>query len=128
MAGLEAPLEKIHNQAFNVGRTEENYRIREVADLVEEIVLGSEVTYAKEGGPDKRCYRVDCSKIGEVLPACKPIWTVRRGVEELYAAYKSIDLKQEDLEGTRYLRIKHISKLLERGDIDSNLRWIRSRE
>jgi nucleoside-diphosphate-sugar epimerase len=125
LAGLEAPREKIHNQAFNVGRTTENYRIREVADLVEEIVVGAKVTYAEDGGPDKRCYRVDCGKIEESLPAFKPVWTVRLGVEQLYAAYKSVGLKQEDLEGTRYLRIKHISKLMDRGDIDSDLRWIR---
>ncbi len=125
LAGLEAPREAVHNQAFNVGRTEENYRIREVADLVEEIVVDSKVTYAEDGGPDKRCYRVECSKIEEILPAYKPVWTVRLGVEELYAAYKSIHLKQEDLEGTRYLRIKHISKLMDRGDIDSDLRWLR---
>lgn len=125
LAGLEAPRDKVHNQAFNVGRTTENYRIREVADLVEEIVVGSKVTYAEDGGPDKRCYRVDCSKIDSVLPAFKPVWTVRLGVEELYAAYKQINLKQEDLEGTRYLRIKHISKLMDRGDIDSDLRWNR---
>jgi nucleoside-diphosphate-sugar epimerase len=127
LAGLEAPREKVHNQAFNVGRTKENYRIREVADLVEEIVVGSRVEYAADGGPDKRCYRVDCSKIDELLPAYKPAWTVRLGVEELYAAYKSIDLKQEDLEGTRYLRIKHISKLIDQDVLDSNLRWTRSR-
>lgn len=128
LAGLEAPREKIHNEAFNVGRTEENYRIREVADLVEEIVVGSNVTYAKDGGPDQRCYRVECSKIGALLPAFRPVWTVRLGVEELYAAYKSIDLRQEDLEGTRYLRIKHIAKLLDRGDLDSDLRWTHSRK
>ncbi len=127
LAGLEAPRDVIHNQAFNVGRTQENYRIREVADLVEEIVEGSEVTYAKDGGPDKRCYRVDCSKIDELLPAYQPTWTVRRGVEELYAAYQSIHLQQEDLEGTRYLRIKHISMLMARGDIDADLRWLRAR-
>jgi len=125
LAGLEAPRETVHNQAFNVGRTQENYRIREVADLVEEIVVDSKVTYAEDGGPDKRCYRVECSKIEELLPAYQPVWTVRLGIEELYAAYKAIDLKQEDLEGTRYLRIKHISKLMDRGDIDANLRWLR---
>jgi nucleoside-diphosphate-sugar epimerase len=125
LAGLEAPREKVHGEAFNVGRTSENYRIREVADMVEAVVTGSKVTYAEDGGPDKRCYRVDCSKIDEVLPAYKPVWTVRLGVEELYAAYKSINLKQEDLEGTRYLRIKHVAKLMDRGDIDSDLRWVR---
>jgi len=124
LAGLEAPREKVHDEAFNVGRDEENYRIREVADLVEEIVEHSQVTYAKDGGPDKRCYRVDCHKIMETLPAYQPCWTVRQGVEELYAAYRSVDLQQEDLEGSRYLRIKHILKMIEAGRLDSDLRWV----
>src|SRR5436189_5490311 len=61
LAALEAPRELVHDEAFNVGRTEENFQIREVADLVEEVVPGSVVEYAEGGGPDLRCYRVDCS-------------------------------------------------------------------
>jgi nucleoside-diphosphate-sugar epimerase len=124
LAGLEAPRQVVHDQAFNVGRSEENYRIREVADLVEEIVEGSKVTYAEDGGPDKRCYRVDCSKIMETLPAYQPQWTVRRGVEELYAAYRTVGLSQQDLEGSQFLRIKHILGLIDAGRLDSDLRWI----
>lgn len=123
LAGLEAPREKVHGQAFNVGRTEENYRIREVADLVEEIVAGSKVTYAEDGGPDKRCYRIDCSKILETLPAYQPQWTVRKGIEELYAAYQAVRLQQHDLEGSRFLRIKHILGLIEAGRLDKDLRF-----
>jgi len=125
LAGLEADRSAIHDEAFNVGRSTENYRIREVADLVEEIVEGSKVTYAEDGGPDKRCYRVDCSKIDEVLPAYQPRWTVRLGVEELNAAYRSVELKKDDLEGSRYLRIKHITKLIDAGRLDADLRWAR---
>ena len=116
----------LHDEAFNVGRTREKYRIREVADLVEEIVEGSKVSYAEDGGPDKRCYRVDCSKIDEVLPAYQPKWTVRLGVEELNAAYRRVDLSKDDLEGSRFLRIKHITKLIDTGKLDSDLRWIQS--
>jgi len=125
LAGLEADRSAVHNEAFNVGRTNENYRIREVADLVEEIVAGSKITYAKDGGPDKRCYRVDCSKIEGVLPAYQPCWTVRRGVEELAAAYRQVGLRKEDLEGSRYLRIAHILELIEAGQLDADLRWLR---
>ena len=53
---------------FNVGRTEENYRIRELADIVAETVPGCRVEYAPGGGPDKRCYRVNCDKIRRMLP------------------------------------------------------------
>jgi nucleoside-diphosphate-sugar epimerase len=124
LAGLEAPRESVHDEAFNVGRNEENYRIREVADLVEEIVEGSTVTYAEDGGPDKRCYRVNCDKLLETLPAYAPRWRVRDGIEELYAAYQAVVLKQDDLEGSRYLRIKHILELIDAGRLDANLRWL----
>ena len=67
-AVLEAPREAVHNETFNVGRTEENYRIRELADIVAETVPGCHVEYAPGGGPDKRCYRVSCDKIMRVLP------------------------------------------------------------
>jgi len=124
LAGLEAPREKIHNEAFNVGHSDENYRISEVADLVEELVDGSKITYAEDGEPDKRCYRITCDKIMETLPAYQPQWTVRKGVEELVEAYKAVDLKQEDLEGSRFLRIKHILGLIDRNELDKNLRWV----
>jgi nucleoside-diphosphate-sugar epimerase len=124
LAGLEAPREKVHDQAFNVGHSDENYRIREVADLVEEIVPGSKVTYAEDGGPDKRCYRIRCDKIMEVLPAYQPQWTVRKGVEELYEAYQATHLVQSDLEGSRFLRIKHILGLIDAQRLDKDLRWV----
>src|SRR5437667_7908293 len=88
LAALHAPRELVHNQAFNVGRTEENYRIREVAEIVRQVVPGSVVKYAEGGGPDTRCYRVDCGKIARALPEFQPQWTVQRGVEQLYAAYR----------------------------------------
>src|SRR5271154_3395258 len=79
ISALEAPIEAIHNQTFNVGLTEENYRIREIADVVKETVPNCHVEYAPGGGPDKRCYRVDCSKIRRILPSFKPQWNVRKG-------------------------------------------------
>jgi len=123
LALAEAPRDVVHNEAFNVGRSDENYRIREVADMVEQIVEGSTVAYAPDGGPDKRCYRVNCEKIETSVPAYQPRWTVRDGIEELFAAYRGVDLRQSDLEGSRYLRIKHILGLIEAGKLDSDLRW-----
>jgi len=120
---LEAPRDRIHNQAFNVGRQGENYRIRQVADLVHEAVPGSQITYEEDAGPDPRCYRVDFSKIQRTLPDFSPSWTVARGVEQLLEAYRRIGLTQSDLEGDRYLRIKHIMRLLEEKRLDTDLRW-----
>src|SRR4030095_14675027 len=106
LAVLHAPRKLVHNQAFNVGRTEDNYRSRGVAAMAEEIVPGSRVKYAEGGGPDLRCYRVNCDKIARTLPEFQPQWTVRRGIKQLYAAYKEHSLTVEEFTGTRYIRIK----------------------
>jgi nucleoside-diphosphate-sugar epimerase len=123
LAVLHAPRELVHNQAFNVGSTQENYQIRDIATMVEEIVQGSHVKYAEGGGPDLRCYRVNCDKIAQVLPEFRPQWTVRRGIEQLYAAYKEQSLTVEEFTGTRYTRIKHLRSLLGAAMLDPTLRW-----
>ncbi len=123
LAILEAPLEAVHNQSFNVGRNEDNYRVRELAEIVKETVPGTEIEYAADAGPDKRCYRVDCSKIRRVLPSFEPVWDARKGAVELYETYKRIGLKVEDFEGIRYKRIAHIKALIAEGSIDESLRW-----
>ncbi len=120
---LEAPKNAIHNATFNVGQTEENYRISELADIVAETVPGSRIEYAHGGGPDKRCYRVNCDKVRRVLPRFRPQWTARRGAQELYDAYRASVLTVEDLNGGRYFRINHIRRLLEAGELDLSLRW-----
>jgi nucleoside-diphosphate-sugar epimerase len=123
LAVLHAPRELIHNEAFNVGRTEENYRIREVAEIVRQVIPQSVVTYAPGGGPDARCYRVDCGKIARALPEFKPRWTVRRGVEQLYDAYRRHGLTAGEFLGTKYLRINRIKQLQSERRLDASLRW-----
>jgi nucleoside-diphosphate-sugar epimerase len=124
IAVLDAPRELVHNEAFNVGRTDENYRIRELADIVQEVVPGCRIEYAADGGPDKRCYRVSCDKIARVLPDFKPEWTARRGAQELYDTYQRVGLQLDDFEGERYKRIDHIKLLLHQGRLDAALHWI----
>jgi nucleoside-diphosphate-sugar epimerase len=123
LAALQAPRELVHNQPFNVGRTEENYQIRDIAAMVEEIIPGSRIKYAEGGGPDLRCYRVNCDKIARTLPEFRPQWTVRRGIAQLYAAYKNQPLTLQEFTSTRYLRLKHLSSLLATARLDSTLRW-----
>jgi nucleoside-diphosphate-sugar epimerase len=120
---LEAPQEAIHNETFNVGQTGENYRIRELADIVAETAPGCRVEYAPGGGPDKRCYRVSCDKILRVLPGFRPQWNARKGVQELYDAYRAAGLTFEELERGRYTRISHIQRLQKAGRLDASLRW-----
>jgi nucleoside-diphosphate-sugar epimerase len=123
IAVLRAPRELVHNQAFNVGRNEENYRIRELAEIVRETVPGCDVQYAKDAGPDKRCYRVDSRKLMRTLHDFKPRWDARRGAQQLYGTYKSIGLRLEDFEGPKYKRIDHIRNLISEGRLDETLRW-----
>jgi nucleoside-diphosphate-sugar epimerase len=123
LAVLNAPRELVHNEAFNVGRSDENYRVRDLGELVEQVVPGSKVRYAAGGGPDPRCYRVDCSKLMRTLPEYQPQWTVRRGMEQLRDAFKANNLTSEELLGDRYFRIKRIRALQSAGLIDASLRW-----
>ena len=123
IAALHAPIEIVHNQAFNVGTTTENYQIRELAEIVKEIVPNCDVDYAPDAGPDKRCYRVNCDKIARTLHEFKPQWTARRGIEQLYEVYRKEGLTLDEFEGPKYKRIDHIKQLVEQRRLDENLRW-----
>ncbi len=123
IAVLHAPPELVHNQSFNVGRTAENYRVRELAEIVAETVPGSRIEMAKDARADQRCYRVDCDKIVATLPEFKPQWDARRGAAELYAVYQQIGLTLEDFEGPKYKRVDHLRQLLATRRLDEALRW-----
>jgi nucleoside-diphosphate-sugar epimerase len=123
LAVLEAPRDLVHNEAFNVGSSSENYRIREIAQIIEEVVPGARAAFAEGGGPDKRSYQVDCSKIRRVLPEFELQWSVPRGVQELYEAYVRHGLTYEQFTGSQYLRIKRVQELQAAGHIDEDLCW-----
>src|SRR5436190_5837264 len=123
LAVLQAPREAVHAQAFNVGRNDQNYRIREIAQIVKETVPGCEIAFADDAGPDKRNYRADFSKVARVLPSFQPQWDARKGARQLYQAYRSIGLRLEDFEGPRYRRIDQIKLLIASGQLRSDLRW-----
>lgn len=125
IAALEAPREKVFNEAFNVGSTDQNYRIREIADIVAEVVPNCRLEYAEDAGPDTRCYRVSFEKIARALPAFKPQWNARKGAEQCYEAYRSSGLTLEEFEGPRYQRISHIKKLIADGILDNELRHVK---
>jgi nucleoside-diphosphate-sugar epimerase len=124
IAVIEADRDLVHNQAFNVGVTTENYQIREIADIVQTIVPNSRVEYAPDASPDLRCYRVDCNYIARRLHAFKPQWTARRGVEQLYESYCAVGLTLDQFEGEQFKRIAHIKKLIRDGELDHDLRRV----
>jgi len=121
---LQAPRETVHNQAFNIGSNSENYRILDLAKIVEKIVPGCRIEFAKDAGPDKRCYRVEFGKFYATFPHHKAKWDAMAGAEELYKSYKKYGIRQEDFEGPRYKRIDHIKRLLAEGRLDKTLRWV----
>ena len=122
IAALEAPADQVFNEAFNVGQTAHNYRIRDLAEIVAGVVPNCTVEFADDASPDKRSYRVSFEKIRRRLPAFKPQWDARLGAEQLYKAYRSSDLTLDEFEGPRYQRIGHINKLLAEGVLDPGLR------
>ena len=124
IAVLKAPVETIHNESFNVGLTTENYLIREIAELVADVVPNCHLQFADDASTDTRNYRVNCDKIIRTLKDYQPRWTARMGAQELYEAYKKNGLKLEEFEGPQYQRIGHIRKLLNDKVINKNLRFI----
>lgn len=123
LAMLAAPCEAVHNEAFNVGRNEENYRVSQLAEIVAGVVPGCRIEYAADASPDQRCYRVDCSKIAARLPGFRPRWTVRAGAEQLYAAYRQHGLTADDLTASKYFRLRTLRRLLEGDKLGADLRW-----
>ncbi|MFI5323863.1 MAG: NAD-dependent epimerase/dehydratase family protein [Thermodesulfobacteriota bacterium] len=120
---LQAPRETVQNQAFNIGSNSENYRILDLAKIVEKTVPGCRIEFAKDASPDKRCYRVDFGKFHSTFPDYKHKWDAVSGAEEIYQSYKKHGIRQEDFEGPRYKRIDHIKQLLSTGRLDETLRW-----
>jgi nucleoside-diphosphate-sugar epimerase len=123
IALLDAPREVVHAKAYNIGQSSENYLIRTVAETVAELVPGSTVTFAAGAGSDARNYRVACDLIAAEVPAFKPQWTVRTGIEQLVDEYHRTGLRIDDLTGERHQRLKRIKALQAAGRLDQELRW-----
>ena len=123
IAILNTEREVIHNEAFNVGRKEENYQIRDIAEFVRNVIPNSRIVYAPGGEPDSRCYRVDFSKIIRQVPAFRPCWNVAKGVEQLSRAFDERGLSFEDFEGSKFMRVKYMMEHIETGRLDRDLYW-----
>jgi nucleoside-diphosphate-sugar epimerase len=126
IAVLEAPKELVHNQAFNVGADDENYQVRQLAEIVQNTVAGCRIEYAPDAGPDKRNYRVDFGKLRRTFPDLTLSWNARTGARQLHDAYKRVEFTLEDFEGPRFKRVDHVKQLLNSGRLDATLRWTRS--
>ena len=128
IAALAAPRATVHNEAFNIGRTSENFQVRDIAQTVAEVVPDSIVRYAEGGGPDTRCYRVDFTKATERLPGFGPERTLRDGAEELLHACRRYGMTRDDLASPRFIRLRRIETLQGDGRLGTDLRWIHQRD
>ncbi len=122
IAALEAPLDSVNNQAFNVGANSENYQIKDMAETVKRTVPDCEITYSMEHGSDSRTYKVDFSKIKKILPKFKPKWDLKKGTIEIYSSFKEYGLTVEEM-NTKYNRLYNINQLISSAQIDQTLRW-----
>jgi nucleoside-diphosphate-sugar epimerase len=122
-AVLEADRAVVHNEAFNVGEDAQNYRIRDVAELVAEVVPGTRLAFAATAGPDARSYRVDFAKLASTFPDLRMTWTLRAGIQQVLAAYERHGLTLEEFLGGRFVRLERIRELRAEGRLDPALRW-----
>jgi nucleoside-diphosphate-sugar epimerase len=122
-AVLRSASDDTHAQAFNVGRSEENYRVRDLAAIVADQIPDCRIVYAEGAGPDQRCYRVNCDKLARLVPEFEPCWDVRRGVAQLHEACQTVGIRAGEFEDARYNRIEHLKQLLDQGRLGDDLRW-----
>jgi nucleoside-diphosphate-sugar epimerase len=122
LAMLEAPREVVHDQAFNVGRAEDNVQVRDIAEMVRDAVPGSKLSFASGAGPDLRDYRVDFAKLNDTFPDLKLAWSVGAGIDELASAYLANGFSYDDFTSSRFVRLRRIQELLSAGLIDEMLR------
>lgn len=123
LALLEAPRDVVHNQVLNIGSSQQNYRVRDLAGFVQEALPESRVSYAEGGSPDPRSYRVDFARLNRLLPDFQPLWDAQSGAQQLAQAYRETNLSLADFEGPRYVRLAQLRALLAGGRLDESLRW-----
>jgi nucleoside-diphosphate-sugar epimerase len=123
MLMLDAPREKVHDEAFNIGADSENYQIRDIAEIVGDVVPDCTIAFTADAGPDKRSYRVAFDKLFSAFPEFGLEWDVRRGVEQMYEAYRDERLTIDDFSSSRFMRVRRLKELLDDQELDSTLRW-----
>jgi nucleoside-diphosphate-sugar epimerase len=123
LALISAPAELVRGEAFNVGSAAQNYRIRDLAEIVHDRLPHCRVTFAADAIADPRSYRVDFSKFESAFPECRFEWTAERGADELARAYEQVGLTFDDFQGHRYMRLEQVRRLLDARALDTELRW-----
>jgi len=119
---LNAPREAVHNQTFNVGDTNHNYRVREIAEIVAKTFAGCELAFGPPSS-DNRSYRVSFAKIRKHLPNFQCAWDARRGAKQLHDLFQRIDMQPEVFQHRAFTRLKQLEYLLRTRQIDDRFFW-----
>jgi nucleoside-diphosphate-sugar epimerase len=120
---LEAPLEIVHNEAFNVGADKLNHQIRELAEIVADTVPGCRISFKHEAGADQRTYKARFAKFAGAFPEFEFNWTARDGARELYESFKANGLTAADFNDRRFTRLRWLRHLVDDGRVNGNLFW-----
>jgi len=122
IAVLEAPPEAVHNETFNVGDTEHNYRVKEIAEVVAETFTGCQLSFGAPG-QDNRSYRVSFEKIRKHLPGFACAWDARKGAQQLHDLFKKIDMPPDVFQHRTFTRLKQLEHLIRTRQIDEEFFW-----
>jgi nucleoside-diphosphate-sugar epimerase len=125
LCAVEAPREAVHDEAFNVGRADANYQVRDIALAVQRAFPEAALDITGESGGDPRSYRVAFDKALTALPGFTPRWTLEAGVEEVARWLRDGGLKGEAFDGPRFVRLAQLKRLKDEGVIDGDLRRVR---
>jgi nucleoside-diphosphate-sugar epimerase len=128
VAMLAAPTEVVRNQAFNIGANTENYRVKELGEIVRDTFPGCAIEYAADAGPDPRSYRVDFGKLARTFPEFQTSWTAERGADEFLSAFRAVGLTPDAFTGDKYTRLARIKRLAAEGRLREDLRWLSTAE
>lgn len=124
IAVIEAPKEIVNGQAFNTGQNEENYQVKDIAEMIGKIVPDCKIVITGEHGGDSRSYRVNFDKIKNTLPNFDPVWHLEEGIKEIFNNYIKLGIDKDKFNGRYFIRLKQLNYLLENKKIDEELFWV----
>ncbi|MBW4475336.1 MAG: SDR family oxidoreductase [Tolypothrix brevis GSE-NOS-MK-07-07A] len=122
VCAIEAPRDIVHNQIFNVGDTTNNYRVKEIAEIIADIFVGCKLSFG-DSGADNRSYRVSFEKINTILPGFKCDWNAQRGAQQLFNLFSQIDMTEETFLSRGFTRLKQLEYLIRTQQIDQDFFW-----
>jgi nucleoside-diphosphate-sugar epimerase len=119
---IEAPRDVVHNQIFNVGSTEQNYQVKDIAAVVAEAFPGCRLTLGRSDGDD-RSYRVSFEKISTLLPGFECRFDPQLAARELHELFGEIGLTEERFRFRAFTRLKQLQYLVDQRLLDRQLFW-----